>query len=616
MSFIKDYQQMAKDTTRDVKRNFKPLMWLIVFVVLTLVVIWIAYSLVWNFQHFLSSSQEQARQVNINPTVTALQVKATANALVNSQLANNDQATAQAAANQNAISQSQATAQAVENEQSQQEAAATRTESDAPFWDTFGKLAVVSIFALVVMLVVVAAGLWILRESHWRKTGLVEIYKLKPDANGNYEAYFTPEKQLVRPEPGNVIQPVPTHYSPNFSRSIQYAPHTILKNDLLSQALPPAINTVNNNAVVNPVELEIPGPIDFAEILASFRPEPDKIFLALGKGAEHRTVPANRLFNIALSGATRQGKTNIMRLVLAQLLHCGAIIYLTDPKYTDFDLPANEDWRPIRDKLAQPPAYLIDDIKNIISWITLEEIPRRLELRRQGKHYGQPLFLAMDELPWIVKKWPEATDHISEILRIGSGLGVMVVGSAQDFLVSTIGGSGAVRDCYRTAYYVGGDDTTGRVLLDMKGQKGPVDDGTLGRGVALLRSDGKSAEKVRIPFMSNAALYSLLGKPETPIVEKDTAHEPSNEASEVPDSPIFETTSGGSDEAAKETMPEQIIIITSLPAGADSMTARARSCYRPGISISQLAQAAGCSETTAANVIREMKRKQQNDEVQ
>jgi hypothetical protein len=150
-----------------------------------------------------------------------------------------------------------------------------------------------------------------------------------------------------------------------------------------------------------------------------------------------------------------------------------------------------------------------DDLRHLLTWLATDELPRRLELRATGQRVGMPHVLAIDELPAIVAEVKDAPEHLGRILREGRKGGLLTIGAAQDFLVKTIGGTGAVRDCYRTAFYVGGDAQTARVLLDVKGA---VDDGQLGRGLAYLRSRPTlTAELVRVPLASNAALDRLLG---------------------------------------------------------------------------------------------------------
>lgn len=80
--------------------------------------------------------------------------------------------------------------------------------------------------------------------------------------------------------------------------------------------------------------------------------------------------------------------------------------------------------------------------------------------------------------------------------------------------------SGTVRDCYRNAYYYGGDPVTARALLDLQG-KGPLDEVGLGdKGASMFRPIARSAVRGRVPFLSNEALYLLLGYPENPLPDR------------------------------------------------------------------------------------------------
>jgi hypothetical protein len=68
---------------------------------------------------------------------------------------------------------------------------------------------------------------------------------------------------------------------------------------------------------------------------------------------------------------------------------------------------------------------------------------------------------------------------------------------------------------------VGGDPTTARLLLDVKGS---VDDGGLGRGVVLLRSaQVKQAAFARVPYVDNDSLYRLLGPSTYQPAEAETS---------------------------------------------------------------------------------------------
>jgi Helicase HerA, central domain len=286
-------------------------------------------------------------------------------------------------------------------------------------------------------------------------------------------------------------------------KAIVYFPQTLPKTivqEIPEQKLLPA-----------PQELLLPGPCDFADILDGWRPTPQSIMLALAPGGGYITVPLKSLCHVALAGATGLGKSVLMRLLLSQLIFVGARVILTDPHFAPVDPESGEDWRPIANRLAMPPSVSYAAITDVLRWLATDELPRRLERRRNGEHPGTPYFLAMDELPAIVKHVPEAPEYMGDLLREGRKVGLYLVSAAQDWLVKTVGGSGAVRDCFRTAFYVGGDATSARVLLDVKGR---VDDGGLGKGIVMMRSSATpQAALSRIPYASNDALYNLLTMP-------------------------------------------------------------------------------------------------------
>lgn len=198
-----------------------------------------------------------------------------------------------------------------------------------------------------------------------------------------------------------------------------------------------------------------------------------------------------------------------IRLVMAQLCYVGAQVVLLNPHFTRYDLRTREDWTPIEARLATPPVRDFAQIGKWLRWASSVELRRRLDRYERSQPWGVPLFLVVEELPAITKHVPDAIDWIADILREGRKVEMYLIIAAQDVLVKTIGGAGAIRDCFRTALYVGGDATTARVLLDVKGT---VDDGGLGKGIVMMRtSQNKQAALARIPYVDNEALYSLLG---------------------------------------------------------------------------------------------------------
>ena len=232
----------------------------------------------------------------------------------------------------------------------------------------------------------------------------------------------------------------------------------------------------------------------------------NEILLGIEEG-QPVTTPVRDLCHVGIAGATGGGKSTVMRLLLAQLLAAGASVVLADPHYADVDPKSGDDWRTIRAGLHLPPSYHYRDIRDLLGWL-VREMETRLEMRRRGEIWASSLFLAFDEYPLIAQNVPEAADLVGRILREGRKVDVLVLGAFQDALVRSLGGDGAVRENYRTAYYLGGDQHTARVLLDVRGR---VDDSRLGRGVALLRSPATTpAREVSVPRLGNEAIAAIL----------------------------------------------------------------------------------------------------------
>jgi hypothetical protein len=252
--------------------------------------------------------------------------------------------------------------------------------------------------------------------------------------------------------------------------------------------------------------LALPGLTDLATI--SHTPRLDSILLGLAPGGDLITVGAHKLCHVALCGATGGGKSNLLRLLIPQLQAVGARVLLADPHYTPFDSESGDDWRAITQRLYRPPAVQAAQIDALLDYL-VNELDARMKQREQGAKLGPPLFLALDELPVIADSVKDSVERLGRVLREGRKVGVFVVGASQDFLVKTLGGSGGIRDCYRTAFYVGGDLVSAAALLDLP--RRDIDDGALDTGLAYLRSEAtRPAQLVRIPLASNAAISRLL----------------------------------------------------------------------------------------------------------
>jgi hypothetical protein len=261
------------------------------------------------------------------------------------------------------------------------------------------------------------------------------------------------------------------------------------------------------------VSAPLPGALDLSAI--AHTPTLDHILLGVDEHGQI-TVSVPDLCHVALLGSTGGGKSNLLRLILPQLQKIGAKVILADPHYAPLDPENGDDWRPIADRLIHAPAVSAAAIDSELDFM-LDELGRRLELRRENKPVGPPLFFAFDELPVICDMVKDAPARLGKLLREGRKVNLLTVGATQSMLIKEIGGSSTLRDQYRTAFYVGGDRKSASAMLDIPERD--IDDGPLGKGIVMLRSKATApARMVRVPMVSNQALYNLLGATSAPQI--------------------------------------------------------------------------------------------------
>jgi hypothetical protein len=330
------------------------------------------------------------------------------------------------------------------------------------------------------------------RYAHPDERGLLPILRDDQDAaRGALDDHHQTERTRAS------IGPVPHSYAPHITHQLDY------------RADRPGIP--GDVALVEPAKL--PGVIDLAQI--SHVPTREAILLGLADSGTPIIVPAARLCHVALVGSTGGGKSNLLRLLLPQLLTIGADLVLADPHFAPLDPENGDDWRPIADRLMLPPAVSAAEIDSLLAYL-VEALDRRLALRREGLAWGPPLFLALDELPVIADSVPNAIERIARVLREGRKVGMYSVGSAQTMLVKVLGGDSSARENFRTAFYVGGDIRSATALLDVPQRD--VNEGALAPGLAYLRSAATSpARLVRVPYASNAGIAAILGDATGPV---------------------------------------------------------------------------------------------------
>lgn len=317
----------------------------------------------------------------------------------------------------------------------------------------------------------------------------------------------------------------PAHYSPHLTyRSEQAAP--------VAHTLPgdPAHSMLEEHETP-----PLPGLTDLLDI--RYQPTTEHLLLALGPGGAPVSVSVKQLMHCGLVGATGAGKSNIGRLLLAQLLRCNVDCVIADPHFTEYDAENDEDWRPIARRLRFPAAVDPATIGETLRWF-LAELEQRKKLRERSERWGAPILLYLDELPDILETVDGSLDALATLLRQGRKYHLYVISATQDMLTKTLGKSGgAIRNCYRTAFYSGGDTHSATVLLDIPQKEINTIEGNLGQGIVLLRSASSTpAQLVRVPLVSNESIYHLLedNHPTMPRVVEPAAPavEPSGAADE------------------------------------------------------------------------------------
>lgn len=266
--------------------------------------------------------------------------------------------------------------------------------------------------------------------------------------------------------------------------------------------------------------LPYPEPLDFAQVLGRWMPTPSGIYVLATQEGD-RTIPMGETCHIGLTGPTGGGKTNVFRMLLGQFLYCDAHVLLCNPNYAPVKLNQGtiEDWRPIAARLAQPPAWQMNDIQNILMGAK-KLLDKRKAAQQINPVRGKDVYIALGEWPAIVNRWKDAPEYLSPLLREARQYGIYVISEFQDALVKTIGGDSGVRECYRTGYYFGGDMTTAKAILDLP-KGATLDEAGLGMmGASYFRWYSQPAVRGRVPFFSNNALYTLLGEPENALPDK------------------------------------------------------------------------------------------------
>ncbi len=276
--------------------------------------------------------------------------------------------------------------------------------------------------------------------------------------------------------------------------------------------------------------LSLPGPTLMIDVMRRWNLSQDNLFLGLGKGQRDIACSLDGFMHVAHDAPTGQGKTAQAYAEIIMLLKIGVRVILANPHFAPVG-KKGEDWRPVgqaierQGKIEIAPGVFIPgllrkpvNIANMLLWLASTEIDRRFDMMARGDYRYTPLYLFIDEWPYIVSQVPQAGPALVNVLQRGRAVEVCVDTNSQGFLIGDTDLKGSARENINTAYHMGGSVHSGAALLDM-----PVKDINallkteqiaLGRGIALLRNNqvAQQAELVRLPYANNEYAYYMLGR--------------------------------------------------------------------------------------------------------
>lgn len=283
----------------------------------------------------------------------------------------------------------------------------------------------------------------------------------------------------------------------------------------------PTVSDIANreDPKVEVTEVRFPQPVRFDDVLRTFQPTSQKIYL-LNTVNGPITDAMNKVCHVGLAAPTGGGKTNTTRLLTAQFAYVGAKVYLASPNFAQVKLNKDhlEDWRPIVQHLAAPPAQTDEQISALLDGF-LELFEKRKAQEQRSPRRGVDVYLILGEWPGIVARLKDASKVLELLLRESRQYGIHIVTEFQDALVATLGVSSGVRENLLHCYYFGGDLNTAKVMLNLKKGERVSEVGLGSMGAAYMRAHEKELVAGRVPHFTNGSLYTLLGEPPDPMTD-------------------------------------------------------------------------------------------------
>jgi hypothetical protein len=341
--------------------------------------------------------------------------------------------------------------------------------------------------------------------------------RFRPNPNGGYDALLKKDETgFLEPTPGTPVQVTPHTMSGMDAGQAAHLLTAMMRfaKVNVTEEKPALLNPPKNTIVPDFPERRV----TFAEVLERFTPTKERIFLLDTTGGDI-TGPVTGVTHIAQVGPTGGGKTICTRMLTSQIQYIGAKVYLASPNFAQVKLNNNylEDWRPIVQHLAEPPAQSDVEINSLLTRFKML-FEKRKTKEQSTPRRGADLFLVLGEWPGIVDRCPDAPEIVKLLLREARQYGIHLIFEFQDALVKTIGVSSGARENIRHAYYYGGDLNTAKFALNLpNGIK--LDETGLGKnGGAFMRSlVNDEVVSGRVPLFNNEALYMLLGAPPDPM---------------------------------------------------------------------------------------------------
>ncbi len=239
---------------------------------------------------------------------------------------------------------------------------------------------------------------------------------------------------------------------------------------------------------------------------AGHRPTADRLLLGMAGSSPIWTPPGA---HVAIAGPTGAGKDHAARLLLAQVVAAvpGCDAMILDPHHVWTDAADGTDLTPLQ--VAGVAAVTEKaQIAAMLEWLARSELERRIKARQAGQDLGAPTWILVNEAPSVLADYPDTARHIRALVNEGRKFRLFLLLASQDFLAATIRES-SIRAQLTTAVNLGADQYTARALAVVP----PPDAGTLGKGIAYVRTGQASPTLARLPLVDAEGIRALLPAP-------------------------------------------------------------------------------------------------------